>query len=403
MRVNFLILVTLVLFSHFGCNDLGKVKMFSKALDGIIKEFYIKNSLKFDIVAADVTNWKFASDVIQNTVKMFGCEPVAISYIDGTTLDQINLTKSSIIFFGTSKSLCLHADNMIMHHIGYTKVRHFIVVEKIDIFVDMKLKISSAIILANMLFWNEKLKAILLLQMTTVCGSDKVMSYDFEPINTFTMNYMSWAKNVYEIDEPMRNLKGCNYTVLCSTCMLVNDIWDVHQNLGQFFMSTLRILEEKLNFQATIYGDGDYNASVNMIFDGGTLFSADKLDIFVFETTECTLIFSTGEPYTPFEKLVIPFDMETWIALGVTFMAGFLTILLLKTCDIERQRFTFGTYVDTPAFNMVVAFFGQGQNILPGRNFARYLLMMFVLFCLVIRTGYQGVQFELIYQVRCLR
>lgn len=32
--------------------------------------------------------------------------------------------------------------------------------------------------------------------------------------------------------------------------------------------------------------------------------------------------------------------------------------------------------------------------ILPGRNFARYLLTLFILFCLVIRTAYQGKQFE---------
>lgn len=32
--------------------------------------------------------------------------------------------------------------------------------------------------------------------------------------------------------------------------------------------------------------------------------------------------------------------------------------------------------------------------ILPGRNFARYLLTCFILFCLVLRTAYQGKQFE---------
>lgn len=32
--------------------------------------------------------------------------------------------------------------------------------------------------------------------------------------------------------------------------------------------------------------------------------------------------------------------------------------------------------------------------ILPGRNFARYLLTIFILSCLVVRTAYQGKQFE---------
>lgn len=38
--------------------------------------------------------------------------------------------------------------------------------------------------------------------------------------------------------------------------------------------------------------------------------------------------------------------------------------------------------------------FGGGIIALPGRNFARYLLAIFILFCLVLRTAYQGKQFE---------
>lgn len=36
--------------------------------------------------------------------------------------------------------------------------------------------------------------------------------------------------------------------------------------------------------------------------------------------------------------------------------------------------------------------------ILPGRNFARFLIMAFMLFCLVMRTAYQGKQFKFIQQ-----
>lgn len=31
---------------------------------------------------------------------------------------------------------------------------------------------------------------------------------------------------------------------------------------------------------------------------------------------------------------------------------------------------------------------------LPGRNFARFLLALYIMFCLVARTAYQGKQFE---------
>lgn len=34
------------------------------------------------------------------------------------------------------------------------------------------------------------------------------------------------------------------------------------------------------------------------------------------------------------------------------------------------------------------------MSVLLGRNFARFLLMLYILFCMIIRTAYQGKQFE---------
>jgi hypothetical protein len=44
---------------------------------------------------------------------------------------------------------------------------------------------------------------------------------------------------------------------------------------------------------------------------------------------------------------------------------------------------------------------GSSISALPGRNFARFFLMNFILFSLVMRTGYQGVQYDMMLKV-CL-
>jgi hypothetical protein len=44
---------------------------------------------------------------------------------------------------------------------------------------------------------------------------------------------------------------------------------------------------------------------------------------------------------------------------------------------------------------------GGGMLALPGRNFARFILMNFIVFSLVVRTGYQGVQYDMMLKV-CL-
>lgn len=69
--------------------------MFSIALNGIIKDFYRKNLVKFDItIAVDFDNLKFASDVIQNVAKNWGPHSITISCIDGDQLDEINMMRS---------------------------------------------------------------------------------------------------------------------------------------------------------------------------------------------------------------------------------------------------------------------------------------------------------------------
>jgi hypothetical protein len=114
-------------------------------------------------------------------------------------------------------------------------------------------------------------------------------------------------------------------------------------------------------------------------------------------------MYSIGEGYTSYEKFLLPFDSGTWVCCGIFFVGAFLVIFIINRLERKVQEFVFGRRVKSPAFNVLVAFFGQSQNILPGRNFSRFLLMLFILFCLVIRTAYQGVQFDMMYTVSSLQ
>ena len=102
-----------------------------------------------------------------------------------------------------------------------------------------------------------------------------------------------------------------------------------------------------------------------------------------------------GEPYTSWEKVFLPFDQPTWFWLGTTFGASFLIILFMKLSgSTSMHDFVVGSNVSTPALNVVAIFMGIGQIKLPHRNIARFLFIAFVLFCLIMRTAYQGKYFE---------
>jgi hypothetical protein len=114
-----------------------------------------------------------------------------------------------------------------------------------------------------------------------------------------------------------------------------------------------------------------------------------------FANKPYTMMITRGEPFGPWEKLLLPFDRTTWWMLVTTFSIAFSVILLVNRAPKKLQIVIYGRAVTTPAYNVVGTFFGVSQSRLPQTNFPRMVLMFFILFCLVIRTAYQGVFFEL--------
>lgn len=102
-----------------------------------------------------------------------------------------------------------------------------------------------------------------------------------------------------------------------------------------------------------------------------------------------------GEEYTQFEKLVLPFDVITWALISLVFVVAFATIFLCNFIRQDWRDFLFGRNVTTESLNVTSIFFGVGQSAVPRRNFARFLVMVFLIYCLIIRTAYQGTMFVL--------
>lgn len=94
--------------------------------------------------------------------------------------------------------------------------------------------------------------------------------------------------------------------------------------------------------------------------------------------------------YNSYEKMLLPFDKTTWNFLLMTFGFAFVVIFVINMLPRWIQDIVYGHMVKLPAFNVVGTFFGIGQTRLPENNFARIILMFFIIFCLIIRCAYQG-------------
>jgi len=110
---------------------------------------------------------------------------------------------------------------------------------------------------------------------------------------------------------------------------------------------------------------------------------------------EYYFVIPQGELYTEWEKLFLPFDEATWLLIVMTFAAAFAVIIIISNFAPQFvKNFVFGRNITTPALNVLKIYFGLGQMVLPGRNFARFLLTLFTIWSLIFRTCYQGLLFE---------
>lgn len=258
-----------------------------------------------------------------------------------------------------------------------------------------------------------------LILLHTDDGSLKLMKYTpfnsiacrrirFTEINRFNKKTLKWNKSISMTNE-IRDFYGCELVVVVPnyyapyTYLEVEkdgsftssgSIVDFFKTLGTFYNFSLTF-----NLKDSFTGEllfphlvADFYGIVNNFKVNSSGYILTR----TFIAYEYGFVIPHGDLFTPLEKLALPFDLDTWICCLMFFAFGMIAILIVNYTSANLQKFLFGQNVSTPTLNLFRAFFGISLHIVPRRNFARYILMTFILYCLIIRTAYQGKMFEFI-------
>lgn len=106
------------------------------------------------------------------------------------------------------------------------------------------------------------------------------------------------------------------------------------------------------------------------------------------------MVVPPGIEFSSFAKLLIAFEEPVWYVI-YTMMLVVIVITTLVKCQPSRvQNFVFGKHNRTPFLNIFTIIVGLPMHRPPGRNFSRWLNMMFVLMWLIIRSLYQAVLYK---------
>lgn len=180
-------------------------------------------------------------------------------------------------------------------------------------------------------------------------------------------------------------------------------------------INLLKVLSDKLNFRVNfsdirdygnVFENGTANGPLKALIDGYADISISDLWLKTnrlkfldcsnpYFTDQTIFITPHGVSWTLVEKLIFPFAVVVWVFIFVCFLVVFIIIAVVERRSLAVQNFVFGTDVRSPHLNMFRGFIGGSQNILPRRNFARFLLSMFLIYSMVIRTAYQASYFHL--------
>lgn len=101
-------------------------------------------------------------------------------------------------------------------------------------------------------------------------------------------------------------------------------------------------------------------------------------------------------PLNPLLKFVRPLSIQVWFAVGGIVLIASIVILLLKLVPKDYYRRIIGKDLRDEFLNILIGFVGLSQTAVPEKNFPRFMLMMFLIFCLIIRSLYLGSLFNML-------
>jgi hypothetical protein len=226
-------------------------------------------------------------------------------------------------------------------------------------------------------------------------------------VNRFDKKNRKWKHESFSTRK-FDNFYGCQLNFLYKANTTVLDIYDQMAFPMEFNYDIIIELSKSLNFEANFITISkfitytEFSKNQSQLIDMEVISECLPLNYKTSRVFVSHLYYSAahyfavppGEEYSGYEKLTFPFDFHTWTLITFTFVVAFMTIFIVSFASEKIKNFVFGRNIASPSTNVLAHFFGLGQMVLPRRNFSRFLLMVFILYCLIIRSAWLGKMFE---------
>ncbi|KAJ6635609.1 hypothetical protein Bhyg_14195 [Pseudolycoriella hygida] len=226
-------------------------------------------------------------------------------------------------------------------------------------------------------------------------------------INSFNEQTQTWRTNKF-FPERVDNFYGCALKIATHKNVIPYIVWEENVNGNRLLKGRVIHLINALSLSLNFTADLDYEPSEVAYDNCYRKVENHEADMFIgnvavqktrLESMDFSLpiffeflkfVIPPGKSYTQVENFGRVFDMLTWILIFIVFglFGGIVTVI--SFCSKKAKIYAFGFRYGNVFMDYLATIFGSALLISPKMNMPRIIIVKFVLFCLVIRSIYQG-------------
>jgi hypothetical protein len=188
-------------------------------------------------------------------------------------------------------------------------------------------------------------------------------------INSFSQLQKKWTTHLY-FRESISNFRGCTLYIGSSFGNFYHDIIVKKQadNTNEVVRSTVFLFVEAisshLNFSFVFKPTYAETVSYNKTIEFDVVFNTDSLERMKYQNLRAVttvpfltdseiILISRNPPFSTFDKIFLPFEIEVWCWLVATLAFFTIAITALLFANQKIQKFVFGRRVNTPLMNLM--------------------------------------------------
>lgn len=368
----------------------------SRAIHEVLNDYFTNNSAKIDIVYFGERSGlaeKLVYEILRNQNGLISLR--VFKELQENLLRE-ELDVSLLVIFDSVAAFVKNVGNIPWLSNKRMRFKHLVYVPKLNV-ADITSNVENGFDIDQVSFLiNETEKSIKLVS-GFMFTSEKCRVNQFKMINVFERETMRWNNsNFYPRKYP--NFFNCLIRVHNSrNTDAINAYYggSYLAELSKIFNMKLKkyIWNKRENF---FNGESEKNFDLFELIQGAILDDSGYITSSVFRNERISLTIPLGQPYTSFEKLFLAFKPNVWAAIISTLAILVFAIQVVKRFGRKVQKFVFGKDVKTPVLNLASIVLTGSQLKMPGRNFARFVVAIIILWSLVMRTCYQSQYFKYI-------